>query len=221
MKILLLSQNHTVTNMITLALESIKNLNLDVVETIDNIKEKEYKWILVNDTFPLYIESLALAKKLGNPHTVILHQPGNAMIERFDHHIEKPFLPSEILEVVSPDNNQTESLDTKIDEEKKEKKKRKRKKKKFKSVETEPNILNLDEIETIKALLEEDGLEIVHEEELVETVLSEGTSEIKKKKKKNTNKELLKALKKMKPKRIRKLLKGAKVKIKISFQKDA
>ncbi len=209
MKVLLFSNNHTVINMIALALEPSQEIKLDVAETMDNVRERKYDWMLVNDSFPMYQESLSLAKKLGDPRTVILHQPGNTMVDSFDHHVEKPFLPSEILELLTSD----QSSDTTS-----KPKKKKKKKKKLKKIDTPSNILNLDEIETIKALLEEDGLEIVHEEELAQKVIEDGGS--RDKTTKNANKKLLKALKTMKPKKIRKLLKGAKIDIQITFPED-
>jgi len=88
-------------------------------------------------------------------------------------------------------------------------------------------------VEVITQKLEEDGLEIVEEEEII----SELSQQIKKKKekskksKKNKKKKktediytmeeaLLAAIENMKPKKIKKLLKGAEVTIKIRFKED-
>ena len=86
-------------------------------------------------------------------------------------------------------------------------------------------------VEVIKQQLEADGLEIISEEEYVET-LSNKASKTKKKKKKNKSKKskknkeetfsfeeaLLAAIEGMKVKKIKKLLKGAEVTIKINFK---
>jgi HD superfamily phosphohydrolase len=84
-------------------------------------------------------------------------------------------------------------------------------------------------VEVIKQQLEADGLEIISEEEYVETLSSKVPKKEKKKSKKRDSKKsketqlsfeetLLKAVKGMKMKKIKKLLKGAEVTIQINFK---
>jgi len=82
-------------------------------------------------------------------------------------------------------------------------------------------------VEVITQKLEEDGLEIVEEEEII-AALSQKPKKKKAKKRKKREEEiytfeeaLLAAIENMKPKKIKKLLKGAEVTIKIRFKDDA
>ncbi len=205
--------------MISLAIHNIKDAVLDIAESIEEIPAQEYDWVLVDDTVPMYQESLSFSKKLSSSHTVLLYHPENKATEGFDILIAKPFLPDEIRQSIENHRETPPSTSekSKINGEKADKKKVK-----MKTDKTQTQVLNLEEIETIKALLEEDGLEIVHEEELANTVLSEEHKATKKKKKqkRDPQQELIDAILKMKPKKIRKLLKGAKVTIKIKFPED-
>jgi len=208
MKVLLLSRNTTVEGMIALALEGLEGADLDTFGSIEKVGEDDYDWVFVDDTLPMYREALALAKRVGSRHTVLLSHPDNKDTDGFELVVLKPFLPDEVRRIF---DLHTDTADGFADADEVSAKQKKKKKK--------PKVLDPDEIETIKALLEEDGVEIVSEEELTEKVLSENPPK-KSKKKKNADQELLKALKKMKPRKIRKLLKGAKVKIKITFPKE-
>ncbi len=228
MRVLLLSSNRTVQEMIVLALRGVPGFELVLSRGIGEVNEGIFDVMLVDDAMPMYRESLALAERLGSPGTVLLYQEAGRDDQAFDHRVKKPFLPSEIREIVeryapleageetelSTGDEQTDKKTVKSSPKKKKKKsKSKREKKARYRAETE--VLNLDEIETIKALLEEDGLEIVHEEELAEKMLKEhkGTDADK-------HDALIRALRRMKPRKIRKLLKGAHVRIDIMFPED-
>ena len=99
----------------------------------------------------------------------------------------------------------------------------------------EPVALNLDDeeeviarkVEIITQRLEAEGLEIVNEEEIVESLDEKVSKKKKRKKKKKVLKltgdelhQLINSLAKMKPKKVRKMLKGAKVKIAITFKES-
>jgi len=228
MRVLLLSTNRTVQEMIVLALRGVPGFELVLSRGIDEVDEGVFDVMLVDDAMPLYRESLALAERLGAPKTVLLYQEAGRKDQAFDHRIKKPFLPSEIRKVVeqyAPADAEEivmavedESIEEKLDKrppKKKKKKKSKSKREKKATYRAETEVLNLDEIETIKALLEEDGLEIVHEEELAEKMLKEHKREDGDK-----HEALIRALRKMKPRKIRKLLKGAHVRIDITFPRD-
>jgi flagellar motility protein MotE (MotC chaperone) len=219
MKVLLLSHNNTVQGMISLALHSVDHVSLVMSDVLQDVVDDNYDCVFVDDTISMYHESLALAKRLNSKCTVLLYQPGNTMLDGFDILISKPFLPDEITRLIK---NYMESEPERFHLQPKKKSDKKKPKKKLKKMKkknkrSKSNILNLNEIETIKALLEEDGLEIVHEEELAETVLSQDHSA--ESGKNNIKDELLETLQKMKPKKIRKLLRGAEVKISITFPK--
>jgi len=212
MRVLLLSTNRTVQEMIALALRDVPGVELVLARGIDEVGEGVFDAMLVDDAMPLYRESLALVERIGVPKTVLLHQEGVEDDWAFDYRIKKPFLPSEIRRAV--EQFAPEKLDQNPPQ-KKKKKKSKSKREKKATYRTETEVLNLDEIETIKALLEEDGLEIVHEEELAEKMLKEHKGGVGDK-----HEALIHTLRTMKPRKIRKLLKGAHVRIDITFPGD-
>ena len=230
MRVLLLSTNRTVQEMIALALRDVPGVELVLARGIDEVGEDVLDAMLIDDAMPLYRESLALVERIGVPKTVLLHQEGVEDDRAFDYRIKKPFLPSEIREAIEQfvlEEIEEEEMVMAMEDEpesgkfdqnspqKKKKKKSKYKREKKATYQTEAEVLNLDEIETIKALLEEDGLEIVHEEELAEKMLKEH-----KEGDGDEHEALIHALRTMKPRKIRKLLKGAHVRIDITFPED-
>lgn len=228
MRVLLLSTNRTVQEMIVLALRGVPGFELVLSREIGEVGDGVFDVMLVDDAMPLYRESLVLAERLGAPGTVLLYQEAGREDQAFDHRVKKPFLPSEIRKVVERYAPLEAGEETEIPMEdertaekavknspKKKKKKSKAKHEKKATYQAETEVLNLDEIETIKALLEEDGLEIVHEEELAEKMLKEHKGA-----EGDKHDALIRALRKMKPRKIRKLLKGANVRIEITFPGD-
>ncbi|MCF6206673.1 MAG: hypothetical protein L3J47_07275 [Sulfurovum sp.] len=91
--------------------------------------------------------------------------------------------------------------------------------------------LEARKVEVITQKLEEDGLEIVEEDEIIEAISTAPKAKKKKRKAKKMKKKreevytfeeaLLAAVENMKPKKIKKLLKGAEVTIKIRFKDEA
>ena len=224
MRVLLLSNNRTVQEMIILALRDIPGFELVLARETGQMGAGDFDVLLVDDAMPLYRESLALAERLGAPKTVLLYQEAGRDDHAFDHRIKKPFLPSEIRQIVaryvSEERDKTapiteeEPAGKKIEKRAPNKKKKKSKsgRKKETKYRAETEVLNLDEIETIKALLEEDGLEIVREEELADKMLKEHNRA------ENSRQDaLIDALRTMRPRDIRKLLKGAKMRVEITF----
>ena len=212
MNVLLLTHNHTVEEMVSLALREREGLDLvrgDDAEMVGS----DYDVVIVDDTFPQLHEAWLFTQEFHVPHTVVLAQRGSLTQEPFAHRVTKPFLPEEIADLMDRLLTSDSSLPPQ-----KKKAKKKKSKKKQKAFKAETEVLNLDEIETIKTLLEEEGLEIVNEEELAQKVLSD--EEARETAEQKQHDALLKALRKMKPKKIRKLLKGAHVTIEIRFPKD-
>jgi hypothetical protein len=220
MRVLLISHNHTVQEMVALALREMEGVELVTAQAADHVEPTTYDLIFVDDALPLYQESIVLAQTLGVEAIVLLAQGMNAEADRFPQVLRKPFLPSEIRALVEEQearihshadtSGSVEDVPTSLP------KKKKKKKKKKKSRQTNAaEVLDMDEINTIKSLLEEEGLEIVGEEDLAEKVMqTEETAMLE------SQEALIQALRTMRPKKIRKLLKGAKVRIEITFPKD-
>ncbi len=102
------------------------------------------------------------------------------------------------------------------------------------SLEQEDADYEARKVKVITRKLEEDGLEIIAEEEIIEALSGEASVELEKKEKKKRKKKkkkqeedvytfeeaLLAAIENMKPKQIKKLLKNAEVHISIKFKDD-
>ena len=213
MRVLLLSDNHTVREMVSLALREVQGAELVTASAADQVEPTTYDLIFVDDALPSHRESIALMQTLGVETIVILAQAGNTEADRFERVLRKPFLPAEIRAEV---HAHLSALDAAAQTPASPHKKKKNKKKK----KTHPatRVLDIDEIETIKSLLEEEGLEIVHEEELIETV--SGADKPQPDDTDDPHEALLRALRTCKPKKLRKLLKGATIRLEITFPGD-
>jgi len=194
MKILLLTRNHVVREFIELVTGRIA-ADLDVREHANGVDDEAYDFLFVDDRGTLLEESMVLLERLETYQNIVLFNEENTLHALFDQKIKKPFLPSDIQSI----------LETSPAEE---------------SLPSEEQILNIQDIEEIRGLLESEGMEIVSEEELVDEIAMpmptpEDTLEA------STEEKLLAAISSMEPKKIRKLLKGAEITLRIRFPKEA
>ena len=191
MKILLLTRNHVVREFIELVADRV-GAGLDVLGEVPEAGEIEYDVLFVDDRGTLLEESITLLDTLEPGQSVVLYAEENALHDFFDHQVKKPFLPSDIQQILEQD---TLSSAQPIEEQ----------------------VLNIQDIEEIRGLLEREGLEIVAEEELVDEIDREPLVE-----EEDTTMEekLLAAISSMEPKKIRKLLRGAEVTLRIRFPKE-
>lgn len=231
MNILLINTNPVVSRLVSLCIrnkdtvfEEITDANLIVLDRYDIVFVDDASYVTgLKDI----LANLMIRKK------VFLSSKSSSEddLDYFDEMIKKPFLPSQItavLESLDEIEHETEEIleehhifplaaeeDTiELEEPKK------------------TEVLDSSEIERIKTLLEDDGLEIVSEEAYVEN-LSEKSKNKKKEKKTKSNKKkdkkkkeetftfeeaLIAAIEGMKVKKIKKLLKNAEVTIKINFK---
>ena len=286
MNILLINDNPVVSRLLALCTRG-EHMQLDEVKRVDAIKDVAYDLLFVDDAS--YVDHIdALLQDGSIRKKVFISYDGDAA-KGFDETIKKPFLPSQIMKVIES-VDMSEVLEEKVEENisifplltEEE------------SIEEEilpdifplstedeeadddtlvihedagPKILNVDEIEKIKALLDmdddeievhedseplsddeyearkvkvikeqliADGLEIVEENEIVEEIDKQLDKKKKSKKKNKKKKEtgfsadelsriedaIVVALDKMKPKKIKKLLKGKKTEIKIKLEDD-
>ncbi len=201
MRVLLLSHNHTVQEMVALALRETPGVELVTAQAADQIEPTTYDMVIIDDALPLYDESVALLQVLGVEPVVLLTHREHTGTEPFDRVVHKPFLPADIRELVE---RERERIGTK--------KRKKHSRKKKKHTQTRTAVLDPDEIETIKSLLEEEGLEVIGEEELTDTVLQEAVETPP-----QDAEVWISALSGMKAKKLRKLLRGATVRIEIVF----
>ncbi len=217
MEILLFTHNYVVREFVELAAEEV-GATLDVVDDSLNFAKERYDYVFVDDKISFLEEIIQNLDDIASK-SVILYNTQDDIWDHFDTQIKKPFLPSDIKNILTTNDKET-------------------------TADQEAQVLDLQEISEIKKLLEEDGVQIVSEEDLVEEIDGESedqnTAEAEKentlkpiendigdqnKADIETNTELeeklLGAILKMKPKKIRKLLKGAEVTLKIKFPKDS
>ncbi len=263
MHILLININPVVSRLISLCMRE-EHINLEEVQSVGAVARDRYDVVFVDeasygDETQEVLTNLIMRKK------VFLSSSDEVSDEArlFDSIIKKPFLPSQITAVLesleeddtlevateipsifplSIDEESVEDAEESVDETLEEDEK------------ADTEVLDSNEIEKIKALLEmeeeaeavseeeyesrkvevikqqliADGLEIVDEDEYVEALSkkskkSKKEQKIKKDKKKNEEtftfeEALLAAVEGMKVKKIKKLLKGAEVTIKINFK---
>ncbi len=286
MNILLLNTNPVVSRLVSLCMRD-DTITYQEVSGISEVGGTAYDIVFVDDA-SYDNETAAFLSALDTKKIVFFssRDSGEEIGSAFDRVIKKPFLPSQIQAVIDEmsaaeetelvseeialeetDKTQEEehfifplaSSEEEVEEETED----------TPLIDTEedetPKVLDSNEIDQIKALLEEsdealfplqedetdyearkvevitqkleeDGLEIVAEEEIIEALSSEEKKPVsakkekkrKKKKKKQADEEvytfeeaLLAAIENMKPKKIRKLLKNAEVHISIKFKDDA
>jgi len=193
MKVLLLTRNHVVREFTALVADRM-GIDLEVQEYGDSAARGEYDFLLVDDRGTLLEEGLALMKRLDVLRSIILYSEKKNHHEFFDHKIKKPFLPSDIQYILESQPIKNTSKE-------------------------EEQVLNIQDIEEIRGLLESEGMEIVSEEELVDEIeMEHEVSEAEKET--YMEEQLLMALRNMEPKKIRKLLKGAEMTLTIRFPKE-
>jgi len=279
MNILLINSNPVVSRLISLCMRE-EDTVFEEVESVGDVALDRYAVVFVddrsyNEEIKRVLENLMIRKKVF----LAGGEVNEEILELFDEVIKKPFLPSQIRAVLKsmderesepkaaevpsifPLASENETVLQSVEEATEEAEEIDR--------ANETNVLDTNEIEKIKALLEmeeedevpivealdeeeiearkvevikqqleADGLEIISEEEYVEKLSSEASKEKKKKnmkshknrdkksKKSKKNKEesfsfeeaLIAAVEGMKVKKIKKLLKGAEVTIKINFK---
>ena len=260
MNILLINTNPVVSRLISLCMRDDDTAFEEVTE-VNAVALDRYDIVFVDDAS--YIDGLedTLTNFMIRKKVFLSSKSsGEDLMDFFDEVIKKPFLPSQItavLESIDEIEDDTEKIvdtnfifplsteetntEDKIEEPKKAEVLDRSEIERIKALledddlELEPIEMEHDidyesrKVEVITQHLESDGLEIVNEDEYVETLSKKSKKEkkIKSKKKKGEKKEkdtytfeeaLIAAVEGMKVKKIKKLLKGADVTIKISFK---
>ena len=195
MKILLLTRNHVVREFIELVADRMGAV-LDVRDSVAQIEDVGYDYLFVDDRGVFLQESMALVEGLDTYQNIVLYNETDPLHEKFDLQIKKPFLPSDIQAILEQTPEPKEH-------------------------DAEDQILNLQDIDEIKSLLEDEGLEIVAEEDLVDEIDTENAYGIMETEPSKVEEKLLQAITKMEPKKIRKLLKGAEITLSIRFPKES
>jgi len=196
MKILLLTRNHVVREFVELVADRV-SAQLEVRDVVEGIEDEGYDFLFVDDRGDLLEQSISLVDMLDTQRNVVLYNETKAIHDLFDQAVKKPFLPSDIQAILE------EKVVSRVHLE-------------------EDQILNIQDIDEIKSLLEDEGMEIVSEEDLVDEITAEsGLQIVESEADPSMEEKLMEAITEMEPKKIRKLLRGAEVTITIRFPKES
>ncbi len=160
MHILLINNNPVVSRLFTLCTRDV-HMILEEVEDIDTLTRKHYDVVFVDEA--LYEGKVQNLNMLLSMQKKILLSNVDIEISDFDMTIKKPFLPSQIIDVLESIVEEDNAIEEKnvVEVENIEVEKH--------SVTSDTKVLNSDEIERIKALLDMDDYSIeVDQEELRE-----------------------------------------------------
>ncbi len=224
MHILLVNTNPIVSRLIAWNTRGDDSIHIDEIDGKEGTPRDAYDILFIDEKC---CDDKALSKhlrKVEAKEKILFSSQKENMIEGIDRVIRKPFLPSDITSILQS------ILELELPEKKETPLKTDENIEIFESpdiVENSENktgsILDDQEIETIKQLLLDEGLEI---EQNNESSVESGADEVKQKvteKEKSKVKfeeNLLESLIEMKPKRLKKLLAGAEVSITIKFPKE-
>ncbi len=105
MKILLLNDNPVVRKLVALSAQKTKD-DLNVVSSIDEIERNAYDLFIVDDALYSDDVMVSLKEKSTFKISLLMATRGNTVPSGFDHVINKPFLPTDLVELfVGIDNN--------------------------------------------------------------------------------------------------------------------
>lgn len=98
MKILLFNDNPVVRKLVALSAQKTKD-DLSVVWSLDEIEEGEYDLLIVDDA--LYSDEIfeSLDEKIGAKSKLLMATRGNEIPQGFDNVINKPFLPTDLVDM--------------------------------------------------------------------------------------------------------------------------
>ena len=192
MNILIVSSSLIVKELLKLVLEG-KNFKAEYQNRAQDAKGAHYSLVFIDNAIEDLIEQLDFIKERLDGKIVLLGSSDSAVDELVDRVVQKPFLPTDIEELL-------DSIEP------------------TKEPQIKTNVLDPDEIARIKALMaldEEESKEPLDELDYIERLEEKESLKLKKKK----AKELIYELAKLSKKEIKNLLKGAKVSIKIEYKK--
>ena len=191
MNALVISDSLVVLELLKLVLNK-KDINAEFVNSAKNADDINYDIIFIDDSNANVLEEINFIKSNFNyKNIVLLGNNDSSLVSLVDISIKKPFLPADIEKII--DNlEEVETIKT--------------------------NILDPNEIAKLKALMddniiEKNGNKDKKELNLVDELKSKNSLKLKNKKAKKFIKELCK----LKKSELKKLLKDAKIKIKVEF----
>gem|GEM_PF-1647440 len=143
MKILLLNDNPVVTKLVTLSAQKTSD-ELEIVSTIDAIKDKKYDLLIVDDA--MYSEQVyaLLNENITFEESLYICSRSTQEVEDFTKTLKKPFLPTDLVELFALIGSNSSSFDT-------------------------DEIEDVEELEPLEMLSEDDDLNLTQEMSLDES----------------------------------------------------
>jgi len=195
MEVLLISSSRIVKEMVRLAIKRVQG-ELESVDNISQAKKDRYDFLIVDE--PLKRDIEGIKEYLMVDLTIALVSKDEELKDEFDYILRKPFLPTDIVQVLTKCAKESKEIDNSISLEE--------------FMENRGTILDIKEIEEIRSLLEEDNTLTFDEPKEKEQILEVKDIELD---------ELIDKFHSMKSKKLKKLLRGAEITIKIRFPKDS
>jgi len=183
MRVLLCTKNHVVREFVELVTDRMGG-DLKVLDSVENERIEEYDFVLLDDRGACLEVSEVFLRERVNTVTVVLYMQERAEHQNFDVALKKPFLPSDIENIL---RNKVEAHPV------------------------EQQILNIQDIDEIKQLLDSEEIEIIPEEDLADELDLSSSS---------LGEPFLEAMMQMDVRKIRQILQGAEVQITIQFPKE-
>jgi hypothetical protein len=199
MRVLLLSRNRVVQELVKLGIKGKKELRLEIADSLSEVRGDRFDLLLADDQLAekAHVEEL---EHLIVGRRVLLGNAEGDIAEGYDAVLSKPFLPRDIEKLLG------EGIDFDVENEEEDLRE-------FLEEELVPGteVLDEEEIRRIRRLLDEGTVETPEKEAAGEdeTPSSEARS--------YDLESLLEMLERVKPKQLRKLLRGATVHIRIEF----
>jgi uncharacterized membrane protein len=115
MKILLFNDNPVVRKLVALSAQKTKD-DLSVVWSVEEIEGSEYDLLIMDDA--LYSDDTfeALNNKIDAKSKLLMATRGNSVPEGFDHVINKPFLPTDLVDLLIHIEKKVAGLSTSVNE---------------------------------------------------------------------------------------------------------
>jgi len=199
MRVLLLSRNRVVQELVKLGIKGKKGLEIEIATSLSEVRGDRFDLLLADDqlTEKVHVNEL---EHLIVGRRVLLGDAEGKIAEGYDAVLGKPFLPRDIERLIGQGVGM-DSLDGEEDlraflEEELER-------------ASETEVLDAVEIQRIRKLLDEGTVEVPEEEQGTEEHSTEGQS--------YDVESLLEMLARVKPKQLKKLLRGATIHIRIEF----
>ena len=100
MNILLLNDNPVVTKLVTLSAQKTGS-EIFIASNIDEIPEDSYDLVIVDEALYSFDFMDKLKSKITYKHSIYMLSRGAQSVEEFDYKVKKPFLPTDLVELLS------------------------------------------------------------------------------------------------------------------------